>query len=280
MLHAEMSHDAEVKQRFLQEGYAANTIQHEGAVSVLDDDVAAGRLGVPRDGAPGGRDGRRAMGAERMAAASARGAGDRRAAARRAGGGAREERRPPRREAGEPVHHARGAAQGARLRHRARSSRRSGRGRRRRRAGVVMGTPAFMAPEQARARWDEVDGRTDLWAVGATMFTLLSGRHVHEGASGNEQLILSATTPARVAGAGRAERYPGGGRHRRSRAGVRTGAAVAGRRVDAAGGERGARRPRRPGTDGLVAAAAGDVDAARERPGDGLPRRRARARPR
>ena len=44
-----------------------------------------------------------------------------------------------------------------------------------------MGTPAFMAPEQARARWDEVDGRTDLWAVGATMFTLLTGRHVHEG---------------------------------------------------------------------------------------------------
>jgi len=64
------------------------------------------------------------------------------------------------------------------------------------RAGMVMGTPAFMAPEQARARWDEVDGRTDLWAVGATMFTLISGRYVHEGTSGNEQLILSATTHA------------------------------------------------------------------------------------
>jgi hypothetical protein len=53
-----------------------------------------------------------------------------------------------------------------------------------------------MAPEQARARWDEVDGRTDLWAVGATMFTLMSGRFVHEGSSSNEQLILSATTHA------------------------------------------------------------------------------------
>jgi hypothetical protein len=60
----------------------------------------------------------------------------------------------------------------------------------------VMGTPAFMAPEQARARWDEVDGRTDLWAVGATMFTLLSGRYVHEAASEHEQLILSATRRA------------------------------------------------------------------------------------
>jgi hypothetical protein len=65
------------------------------------------------------------------------------------------------------------------------------------RAGMVMGTPAFMAPEQARARWDEVDGRTDLWAVGATMFTLLSGRQVHEAQSNHEQLIMSATEPAR-----------------------------------------------------------------------------------
>src|SRR5581483_9335323 len=57
------------------------------------------------------------------------------------------------------------------------------------RAGVVMGTPAFMAPEQARARWDEVDGRTDLWAVGATMFKLLTGRVVHLAETVNEQLL-------------------------------------------------------------------------------------------
>jgi serine/threonine-protein kinase len=64
------------------------------------------------------------------------------------------------------------------------------------RAGEVMGTPAFMAPEQALARWHEVDGRTDLWAVGATMYTLLTGEHVHEAANGNEQLVKSATQPA------------------------------------------------------------------------------------
>src|SRR5215469_3005742 len=40
MLHAELGHDDELKKRFLQEGYAANTIQHDGAVSVLDDDTA------------------------------------------------------------------------------------------------------------------------------------------------------------------------------------------------------------------------------------------------
>src|SRR5580692_2289878 len=40
MLHPEFSHDEEIRTRFLQEGYAANTIQHDGAVSVLDDDLA------------------------------------------------------------------------------------------------------------------------------------------------------------------------------------------------------------------------------------------------
>jgi hypothetical protein len=54
-----------------------------------------------------------------------------------------------------------------------------------------------MAPEQALAHWDEVDGRTDLWALGATMFTLLSGKVVHEAQTGNEQLVQSATKPAR-----------------------------------------------------------------------------------
>ena len=40
MLHAELGQDEELRRRFLHEGYAANTIQHEGVVSVLDDDVA------------------------------------------------------------------------------------------------------------------------------------------------------------------------------------------------------------------------------------------------
>lgn len=63
--------------------------------------------------------------------------------------------------------------------------------------GNTMGTPAFMAPEQARARWDEVDARTDLWAVGATMFTLLTGQFVHEGQTVNETLAMAVTQPAR-----------------------------------------------------------------------------------
>jgi serine/threonine-protein kinase len=62
--------------------------------------------------------------------------------------------------------------------------------------GTFMGTPSFMPPEQARARWSEVDGRSDLWAVGASMFTLLSGRAVHEAETVQEQLILAASSPA------------------------------------------------------------------------------------
>ncbi|MGH7298612.1 MAG: serine/threonine-protein kinase, partial [Polyangiaceae bacterium] len=37
-------------------------------------------------------------------------------------------------------------------------------------SGAMLGTPAFMAPEQARGQTKEVEARTDLWAVGATMF--------------------------------------------------------------------------------------------------------------
>jgi serine/threonine protein kinase len=62
--------------------------------------------------------------------------------------------------------------------------------------GSLLGTPPFMAPEQARGRWDEVDCRTDIWAVGATLFTLLSGRFVHEAPTVQEQLIRAATVPA------------------------------------------------------------------------------------
>ena len=63
--------------------------------------------------------------------------------------------------------------------------------------GAMLGTPAFMAPEQARRAWDEVDGRTDLWAVGATLFTLLTGGLVHVGRSPNELLYMAMTKVAR-----------------------------------------------------------------------------------
>jgi len=60
----------------------------------------------------------------------------------------------------------------------------------------AMGTPGFMAPEQARGLWEEVDARTDLWAVGATLFTLVTGKEVHAGRTVNEQLLAGMTKPA------------------------------------------------------------------------------------
>jgi eukaryotic-like serine/threonine-protein kinase len=63
-------------------------------------------------------------------------------------------------------------------------------------SGVVLGTPGFLAPEQARGRWREIDARTDVWGVGATMFRLLTGRLVHDGETANDSVIAVATKPA------------------------------------------------------------------------------------
>src|SRR5580658_10205645 len=185
MLHEEFSHDEDVRMRFLQEGYAANTIQHEGAVSVLDDDMApdgsaflvmellegetveqrweAHNRRLPLDETLSMTDSLLDV----LCAAHAKSVIHR-------------DVKP------DNLFVTRGGVLkvldfGIAKVFERRESRTTTT-----RAGTVMGTPAFMAPEQARARWDEVDARTDLWAVGATMFTLVSGRYVHEAPSSQE----------------------------------------------------------------------------------------------
>ena len=64
-------------------------------------------------------------------------------------------------------------------------------------AGVTMGTPAFMPPEQALAHWDEVDARSDVYALGASIFTLLTGRLVHDARTVPELLVMSSTQRVR-----------------------------------------------------------------------------------
>ncbi|WP_437569465.1 serine/threonine-protein kinase [Sorangium sp. So ce542] len=57
------------------------------------------------------------------------------------------------------------------------------------RQGTVLGTPFYMSPEQAQALPD-VDGRTDLWAVGAILYECLTGHPPHSGSS-YEQVIVN-----------------------------------------------------------------------------------------
>jgi serine/threonine protein kinase len=64
-------------------------------------------------------------------------------------------------------------------------------------SGQMMGTPEFVAPEQAAGKPREIDARTDIYSVGATAFTLLTGRFVHEGRGAMETMIFAATRPAR-----------------------------------------------------------------------------------
>jgi serine/threonine protein kinase len=65
------------------------------------------------------------------------------------------------------------------------------------RSGGILGTLAFISPEQVLGKTREVDARSDLWSVGATAFTLLSGRYVHEAETPEEMMVFAGSRPAR-----------------------------------------------------------------------------------
>ncbi len=60
-------------------------------------------------------------------------------------------------------------------------------------AGTLIGTPDYMSPEQVRG--DEIDRRTDLWAVGAVLYQLLSGVKPFEGKPLARLLAAITQTP-------------------------------------------------------------------------------------
>jgi serine/threonine protein kinase len=64
------------------------------------------------------------------------------------------------------------------------------------RTGTTLGSCEYMAPEQAVGNNREIDGRSDLFALGATMFRLLSGRCIHGDLADANLLIAAATEPA------------------------------------------------------------------------------------
>jgi eukaryotic-like serine/threonine-protein kinase len=193
LLHPILSLDEGTRHRFLREGYVANTIRHEGAVQVLDDDLTG--------------DGIAFLVMELLEGETVEDRMDRK-------GGVLE--------IAEALHITEDlldvlcAAHDQGVIHRdikpdnlfltddgrlkvldfgiARLHQGDSRATK---VGSFMGTPAYCAPEQARGRWDEVDARTDLFSVAATLFTMLTGSHVHPAETSSEQLALAIGATAR-----------------------------------------------------------------------------------
>ncbi|HEV3189191.1 MAG TPA: serine/threonine-protein kinase, partial [Polyangiaceae bacterium] len=196
MLHPELSIRADVRTRFLREGYAANSVKHAGAVAVMDDDLAADGAaflvmelleGVCVETIWQKHD-------RKLALASVLAIGHQLLdvlAAAHAKGIIHRDIKPANlfvTEEGQLKVLDFGIA---RVRDMVGSGV-EGTG-----TGMVLGTPAFMAPEQALAKANEINAQTDIWAVGATLFVLLGGEHVHEGENAPQLLVRTATTPAR-----------------------------------------------------------------------------------
>ncbi len=195
MLHPALSMNDSVRRRFAREGYVANTIGHSGVARVLDDDVA--------------EDGSAFLVMELLEGETAA------SRAERCGGKLNASEVAY---IGEAVCDVLAAAHKSKIIHRdikpdnvfitndgrvvvldfgiARLVDQGGVSESGTRTGTMMGTPAFMPPEQARGRANEMDPSSDVWALGATLFWLASGRVVHEAETPNEQLVAAATLPA------------------------------------------------------------------------------------
>jgi serine/threonine-protein kinase len=194
ILHSELSLNPDACARFLREGYLANSVAHDGAVKVIDDDTAEdGAAFLVMELLDGETlEDRRVRLGGRLSEDEVLSATDQLLdvlAAAQAKGIVHRDLKP------ENIFLTRAGQVKvldfgiARLREM--SSARTAT-----QLGAAMGTPYYMAPEQARGLWDEVDGRTDLWAVGATMYHLLSGVFVHDGRTTNEVLLAAMTKPA------------------------------------------------------------------------------------
>jgi len=194
ILHEELSASLDVRARFTREGRAANAVGHDGAVKVLDDDVAEdGSLFLVTELLDGETlEDRRVRSGGRLNEDDVLSVADQLLdvlAAAHANGVLHRDIKPPNiflTRSGQLKVLDFGIA---RLREVTTGSLAT-------RSGSAMGTPAFMSPEQARGLWDEVDGRSDIWSVGATMWQTLTGTLVHQGRTANEELLSAMTRHA------------------------------------------------------------------------------------
>lgn len=193
VLHPELCTHADIRARFLREGRVANTIQHDGAVKVLDEDEDNGSVYLVMELLDGeSLEARAARAGGKLPVDEVLAAADQLLdvlIAAHEKGVIHRDLKPENvflTRAGKVMVLDFGIA---RLRELSAQSHAT-------RDGSTMGTPAYMAPEQARGLWEEVDARADLWAVGATMFSLLTGRAVHEGRTTNEVLVAAVTQKA------------------------------------------------------------------------------------
>jgi serine/threonine-protein kinase len=193
MLHPDFSRDPTVRARFLREGYVANAVGHPGTVRVLDDDVTEdGAVFLVMELLEGeSLEVRRERLGGRLPVEEVFTVGDQLLdllTAAHAKGIIHRDIKP------ENIFVTNEGAVKvldfgiAQMRHMA--AERTG-------TGLMLGTPDFMSPEQAGGNRDEIDARSDIWAVGATMFTLLSGESVHRAETLRDHLIALSTTPAR-----------------------------------------------------------------------------------
>ncbi len=64
--------------------------------------------------------------------------------------------------------------------------------------GAILGTPQYMAPEQVEGKQNEIDARTDIFAFGAVVYEMATGKKAFEGKTSASVMakILEAEPPS------------------------------------------------------------------------------------